>query len=121
MKNVLIVDDSLSMRTTVKMVLQVAGYNVNDAEDGLEALNLLKNYCPDLILLDVNMPKMNGLDLLRELRKIPSCRLIPVIMLTTRTDEESIQRAEKEGVKGWITKPFNTDDLVNMVNNLLIC
>ncbi len=117
MKNkVLIVDDSPSLRLMVGATLEMEGYETEEASDGEEALKKLKTYTPNLILLDVNMPNMDGLTALREIKKQRNFRFIPVIMLTTESDAMKIMTAKKSGVSGWIVKPFNEQELLKTIS-----
>ena len=98
MKRVLVVDDSPSLRAMVKLTLQVGGYEVKEAPDGPEALEILSTYVPELIMLDVNMPKMNGIALLSEIKKMPAHRFTPVVMLTTESSDQ-MMHGKKAGLK----------------------
>ena len=116
MKTLLIVDDSLSVRTMLNLTLVEAGYNVNEAVDGLDALNALEAEVPSLILLDINMPNMDGLTFLEKMREHKRYKFIPVLMLTTETGNDKIIKAKKLGARGWIVKPFDHNELLRTVS-----
>lgn len=110
---ILAADDDLSILNFIKLILRSEGYNVFTAKDGVECLEVLEREEPDLILLDLNMPRLGGLDVLRKLRKDKSKRLIPVIVLTAYTDEEEV--ALKEGAIDFLPKPFNAARLLSRI------
>ena len=118
-KTILSVDDSASVRQMVKMTLTGAGYNVVQANDGAEGLAKAQGSAVDLVMTDLNMPVMNGLGLIRELRKLSSYRGIPIIFLTTESDAAMKQEAKQAGATGWITKPFAREQLVAVVKKVL--
>jgi two-component system chemotaxis response regulator CheY len=119
MKYVLIVDDSKSIRTEVAEILRRSGYGVIEAADGAEALALLRRESEiNLVVLDVNMPGMNGLDVLERIYDEHGQRNLPVIMLTTEAERSMVERAKKAGAKGWLLKPIKTDLLLNSVSRL---
>lgn len=119
MKNVLIVDDSKSIRNEVADILTRAGYVVLEAADGGEALTCLAEHADvSLVVLDVNMPGMNGLDVLERIRSDHAQRNLPVLMLTTEAERALVERAKKAGAKGWLLKPIKADVLVNTVTRL---
>jgi two-component system chemotaxis response regulator CheY len=118
-KIVLTVDDSASIRQMVKLTLSGAGYAVVQAADGAEGLAKARAAPVDLIVTDLNMPVMNGLGLIRELRKLPSYRGVPIIFLTTESDAALKQEAKAAGATGWITKPFQQDQLIAVVRKVL--
>ena len=119
MKKILTVDDSPSVRQMVKMTLANAGYDLIEAGNGLEGLNVAKSNNLDMVVTDLNMPVMNGLGLIRELRKLPAYRGIPILFLTTESDAELKKEAKAAGATGWITKPFQQDQLVAVVKRVL--
>jgi two-component system chemotaxis response regulator CheY len=118
-KKILAVDDSNSMRQMVSFTLKGAGYEVMDAEDGQKALNIAKQQSFDLVLSDVNMPIMDGLTLVRELRKLPAFKFTPILMLTTEAGKEKKMQGKEAGATGWIVKPFNPDQLLSTVKRVL--
>jgi len=118
-RNILIVDDSESMRFAVHTTLVSAGYNVQTASDGLEALNLAKKGTFDLVLTDINMPKMDGYQLIENLRKLKAFKFIPILTLTTQSDDVSKQKAKSIGATGWIVKPFSPPQLIRTLTKLI--
>ncbi len=117
--NILTVDDSASIRMTTKIALTNAGYKVTEAVDGLDGLNKAKSAQFDLIVTDLNMPNMNGLAMIEALRKSPAHTGIPIIFLTTESDADMKNRARAAGATGWITKPFDADQLVKIARKVL--
>ncbi|TWB15270.1 two-component system chemotaxis response regulator CheY [Nitrospirillum amazonense] len=118
-KTVLSVDDSSSVRQMVKLTLSGAGYDVVQASDGAEGLAKAKDTVVDLVVTDLNMPVMNGLDLIRALRQLPAYRGVPILFLTTESDADMKQAAKAAGATGWITKPFQQEQLVAVVRKVL--
>jgi two-component system chemotaxis response regulator CheY len=118
-KTILSVDDSASIRQMVKQTLAGAGYTILQANDGAEGLAAARATQVDLIVTDLNMPVMNGLGLIRELRKLPAYKGVPIIFLTTESDATIKQEAKAAGATGWITKPFQQDQLVAVVRKVL--
>ena len=112
MKTILTVDDSASVRQVVKIALGGAGYAVIEAGDGREGLAKAKSHSIQLIITDLNMPGMDGLDFIRSLRLLPPYRGVPIVFLTTESDEGMKQEAKAAGATGWITKPFKQEQLV---------
>jgi len=119
MATILAVDDSPSMRQMVVMTLKAAGYEVVEASDGDAALQLAKNKVFNLVLTDVNMPKMDGITLTRELRSLPNYKFTPILTLTTESAADKKQEGKAAGATGWIVKPFNPDQLVSTVKRVL--
>jgi two-component system chemotaxis response regulator CheY len=118
-KRILAVDDSPSVRQMVKLTLTGAGYEIVEAGDGAEGLSKARATSVDMVVTDLNMPIMNGLGLIRELRKLPAYRGVPILFLTTESDPEMKQQAKAAGATGWITKPFQQDQLVALVKKVL--
>jgi two-component system chemotaxis response regulator CheY len=116
---VLISDDSVAMRQMLKFTLTEANYNVTEADNGLRALELAKQQPFDLIITDVNMPKLDGLSLVRELRTLPKYQFKPILLLTTESDPEKKKEAKQAGATGWILKPFDPDKLLAAVRKVL--
>lgn len=117
--NILTVDDSASIRLTTRVTLSNAGYAITEAVDGLDGLNKLKAGQFDLVITDLNMPNMDGLTMIRELRKLPALTGVPVIFLTTESDGELRQQAKTAGATGWLTKPFDPESLVKIARKVL--
>jgi len=116
---ILTVDDAASMRQMVAYTLKTAGYNVMEAKDGVEALELAKNNDFNLIITDVNMPNMDGITLTRELRALSSYKFVPILTLTTESSKNKKDEGKKAGATGWIIKPFNPDQLLSTVKRVL--
>jgi len=119
-KKVLIVDDSSSVRTVARMALREKGYDVVEAANGQEALTKLDVERCHLVISDVNMPVMDGITLLKEIKKHPNYKFTPVIMLTTEAGEDKKQEGRAAGAKAWITKPFQPQILVDAVSKLIL-
>ncbi|HEX5057400.1 MAG TPA: response regulator [Gammaproteobacteria bacterium] len=117
--NVLIVDDSSSARRSLSQVARDAGYDVRTAIDGVEAITLIEEKVPDLLLTDLEMPKMNGLELAAHLRSHDNTRNLPIVMVTSRSTEKHKSQAMATGVNSYITKPFTNDDLIYEMHQLL--
>ena len=118
-KTILSVDDSASMRQMVKMTLTGAGYQVVEAADGAEGLAKIQSTAVQMVVTDLNMPKMDGLTFIKEVRKLASLRGIPILFLTTESDEEKKREAKAAGATGWITKPFQPEQLVAVVRKVV--
>lgn len=117
--SILTVDDSASIRLTTRVALSNAGYTVTEAVDGKDGLAKLDAGQFDIIVTDLNMPNMDGLTMIRELRKLPAHTGVPVIFLTTESDAEIKQQAKAAGATGWLTKPFDPENLVKIVRKVL--
>lgn len=117
--NILTVDDSASIRLTTKVTLTNAGYSVTEAVNGAEGLMAAKGSSFDLIVTDLNMPVMDGLTMIEELRKLPAQAGVPIIFLTTESDPDLKARAKAAGATGWLTKPFDPESLVKIVKKVL--
>ncbi len=118
MKTIMLVDDSTSIRNILKNAL-VGEYTVIEAENGVRALEKLNSQQVDLFLLDVNMPEMDGITLLDEIRQLPSYTSTPILMLTTETKEELKQKGRELGASGWIVKPCEPDRLLGAIKKLI--
>jgi two-component system, chemotaxis family, chemotaxis protein CheY len=116
---ILAVDDSASMRQMVRFTLEGAGYKVIQANDGVEALELARTSGADLVLTDVNMPRMDGLTLVRELRALESYKYVPMLVLTTESGQDTKMRGKQAGATGWIVKPFNPEQLLATIARVL--
>jgi two-component system chemotaxis response regulator CheY len=119
MANILLVDDSASMREMVSFTLKGVGHKVNEAEDGVEALEFARGAGVDLVITDVNMPNMDGITLTAELRKLDSYKFIPILILTTETGSVRKEQGKVAGATGWIEKPFDPDHLLGTINRVL--
>ncbi len=119
MKTVMTVDDSASLRQMVSVVLRGGGYDVIEAVDGVDALSKLKGQELDLFLTDVNMPKMDGLQLTRQLRTLLQYKFVPIILLTSESRPEKKQEGKAAGATAWIVKPFDPDQLLTVVKKVL--
>ncbi len=120
--NILIVDDSNSMRAIIKKIIRISGFNVGncwEAADGKEAMKVLKNEWVDLVLTDINMPNMDGMELITVMKKDQLLRLIPVVMVTTEGSEKRVQESMKLGAKGYIKKPFLPEDIKNTLTKIM--
>ena len=119
MATILAVDDSASMRQMVVMTLKGAGYDVVEAVDGAAALQLAKSKSFNLVLTDVNMPRMDGIALTRELRALPAYKFTPILTLTTESGADKKQEGKAAGATGWLVKPFNPEQLISTVKRVL--
>ena len=119
MARILTVDDSNSLRRMVAFTLQQAGHEVTQAVDGSDGLQKAKENTIDLALVDVNMPVMGGIALVRELRALAEYRKTPILMLTTESSAEMKQEGRAAGATGWIIKPFSPDQLLQIVEKVL--
>lgn len=120
--NVLIVDDSAAMRAVVKKTIKVSGFKVGEyweAADGQQALDILEKEWVDLVLSDINMPNMDGLELLAEMNKDQDLKPIPVVMITTEGSRKSVQKSEELGARGYIKKPFQPEDIKRTLNQIM--
>lgn len=118
-KTILAVDDSASMRQMVKLTLSSASYQVVEAADGRDALAKAKSGSFNMVLTDLNMPNMDGLALIRELRMLPAYRGIPIVFLTTESDAGKKAEAKTAGATAWIVKPFQQDQLLGVVKKIV--
>lgn len=119
MKTILVVDDAKTMRSLAQFALTKAGYKVLEGGDGLEGLKVLGANQVDLIISDVNMPNLNGLEMVQQVKANESWKNIPIFMLTTESSEEVSLKGKALGVKAWIVKPFNPDSLLAAVKRVL--
>ena len=117
-KVILTVDDSASVRQMVKFTLVDAGYTVIEAVDGRDALTKLTSPV-NLVITDLNMPNLDGIGLIKRLRANPACKGIPIIMLTTESQDSRKQEGKAAGATGWIVKPFATQQLLAVVKRVL--
>jgi len=119
MKRILTVDDSSSVRQMVSFTLRKAGYEVAEAVDGKDGLGKISGGKFDLIITDLNMPNVDGIQLISAVRKLPGCNFVPILMLTTESQAEKKDAGRKAGATGWIVKPFNADQLIAAVQKLV--
>ncbi len=119
MATILAVDDSASMRQMVSFTLKGAGYDVIEAVDGVDALGKAKGSSPDAVLTDVNMPNMDGITLIQELRKLPNYKHTPMLMLTTESSGDMKAKGKTAGATGWLVKPFNPDQLLATIKKVI--
>ena len=119
MKRILTVDDSSSIRQMVNFTLTKAGYEVVEAVDGQDGLGKIGGGKFDLIITDLNMPNVDGIQLITAVRQLPGCSFIPILMLSTESQAEKKAEGKKAGATGWIVKPFNADQLVSVVQKLV--
>ena len=117
-KIVLVVDDSETIRQQVAGALERAGFSVVEAADGVDGLERANQNELCMVILDVNMPRLSGLEMLERLRENPKHKTLPVLMLTTEVQQSMIERAKKAGARGWMIKPVKMDQLVSAVTKL---
>lgn len=118
-QKILVVDDSTSMRQMISFTLKGAGYEVVEANDGQQGLNTAKTQSFDLVFTDVNMPGMDGLTFTKELRKLPSYKFTPILVLTTEAGPAKKAEGKAAGATGWLVKPFNPEQLLNTAKRVL--
>jgi len=116
---ILFVDDSASMREMVRFTLEGAGYEVLESSDGVEALKFAEENKVNLVITDVNMPNMDGITLIAELRKLTDYKFTPILTLTTEGGIEKKLEGKKAGATGWIVKPFDPDSLLSTIRRVL--
>lgn len=119
MSRILAVDDSASMRQMVSFTLKSAGFDVVEAEDGQAALDLARTEKFKLVLADVNMPRMDGITLVKNLRGLADYKFTPLLMLTTESTPEKKLEGKAAGATGWLVKPFNPEQLIATVQRVL--
>jgi two-component system chemotaxis response regulator CheY len=119
MKNILAVDDSQTIREMVTFTLQDAGYEALAAVDGVDALQKIAGRHMDMIITDLNMPNMNGIELIRKVRSLADYKFVPILMLTTESLPEKKQEGKAAGATGWIVKPFNPPQLLAVVQKVM--
>jgi len=118
-KKIMTVDDSSSVRQMVGLTLRGAGYEVVEGVDGQDALSKLNAYHVDMVLTDLNMPNMDGITLIQELRKLSQYKFTPIIMLTTESQGNRKMEGKKAGATGWIVKPFKPHQLLGVIKKVL--
>ena len=119
-KNIMVVDDSASLRQVVAIALKGAGYDVTEACDGKDALSKLNGQKVHLVISDVNMPNMDGITFVKELKKNPSYKFTPVIMLTTESQEGKKKEGRAAGARAWVVKPFKPEQMLSAVAKLIM-
>ncbi len=119
-KTIMIVDDSATMLMSVKSNLEINGFKVETAEDGVKAMAKLNaGLKPDLIITDINMPNMNGLELIKNARTVPGLRFTPILALTTESQQSRRDEAKKLGATGWLVKPVGGADLLKIIKQVV--
>ncbi|WP_006786277.1 response regulator [Thiorhodospira sibirica] len=120
MKTILLVDDSTTIILSVSEIITKAGYKVAKACHGVDALGQIKSGVkPDLIITDLNMPQMNGIEFIREVRKLPGFRFTPILMLTTESQQAKRMEGKEAGATGWLVKPISGPDLLKTIKQVL--
>ncbi|MCP3429446.1 response regulator [Opacimonas viscosa] len=119
MKRILIVDDSPTMLMSMEGVLKRNGYAVETATSAKQAISKAPNFKPDLMITDLNMPEMNGIELIKELKRTPAMRFKPMLMLTTESQQAKRDEAKRAGATGWLVKPVQPDELTGVVKKVL--
>ncbi len=119
MKRIMTIDDSLTMRKFVRLALEPEGYEVTEAKDGEDALEKLQGEEIHGFLVDINMPKMNGFDLIRKIRTLNQYRFVPIVLLTTESTPDKRQEGKEAGATGWIVKPFKREDLISVIRKVV--
>ena len=120
MANILVVDDSTTMRQMICFTLTSVNHTVTEAPNGVEGLKLAINGKFDLIVSDVNMPEMDGIEMVKAIRALPAYKSIPILMITTEFQAEEKQKGKAAGATGWIVKPFNPEVLLNILDKVLV-
>ena len=118
-KLIMTADDSASVRQMVRSTLQQYGYEVVEAVDGKDALQKLDGQRVDMLIADLNMPNLNGIALIKAVRELPACKFIPIIVLTTESQDSTKQEGKEAGATGWIVKPFKPEQLMEVVKKVL--
>lgn len=118
-KVIMTADDSASIRQMVSFTLKQSGYEVVQAVDGRDALQQLGSRKVDMLITDLNMPNLDGIGLIRGARALPACKFIPIIMLTTESQDTKKQEGKAAGATGWIVKPFKPEQLLAVVKKVL--
>lgn len=118
-KTILTVDDSASIRQMVSFTLKQAGYEVMEAIDGTDGLKKAQSAAVNLVITDLNMPNMNGIELIRALRQEENYKFTPILMLTTESDDSKKGEGKQAGATGWIVKPFNPEQLLRVIERVM--
>ena len=119
MKKILLVDDSKTMLMSMEGILKRSGFEVSTAESGTEALGKLSGFQPDLIISDLNMPQMDGIEFIKQAKTRPEVRFKPVLMLSTESKQNKRDEAKAAGATGWLVKPVQPNDLISVVKQVL--
>jgi len=119
MKTILIVDDSSVVRMSLNYFLKENQFNVVEAVDGMDGLEKAAQNKLDLIISDINMPNMNGIEMIRKLREFPATRYVPILVLTTESAKDMLDQGKKAGATGWIVKPFTNETLLATIKKVL--
>ncbi len=119
-KTILIVDDSSSVRTVVKAALMGAGYSVIEGVDGVDGISKLSGQKVHLIISDVNMPNMNGIEMVKKIKQMPDYKFTPICMLTTESEQSKMAEGKAAGARAWIVKPFQPPKLLDAVSKLVL-
>lgn len=117
-KRVLVVDDSAAVRQSVAYILDQEGYEIVQTGDGKDALTKLDGQMFHLVITDVNMPNMDGIELTRQIRTLDTYKFVPIVILTTESQQEKMNSGKEAGATGWIVKPFDSDKLLQVVKRL---
>lgn len=118
-KLIMTADDSASVRQMIAFTLKNGGYEVAEAVDGMDALQKLQSQPVDMLITDLNMPNMDGIELIKKVREIPSLKFIPIIMLSTESQDTKKQEGRAAGATGWIVKPFKPEQLIAVIKKVL--
>ena len=118
-KLIMVIDDSVSLREVVGISLRTAGYEVIEACDGKDALSKLNGRKVQLMICDVNMPVMDGISFVKEVKQLPRHRFVPIIMLTTESRESRKVEGQLAGAKAWVVKPFRPEQMLRAVSKLI--
>ena len=118
-KKIMIVDDSVTVRQVLQLTLDSAGFEVVEAVDGQDALDKLEGARIDMMITDLNMPNMDGITLVKELRTLPNYKFTPILLLTTESATDKKMEGKKAGATGWLVKPFNPDQLIATIKKVL--
>jgi two-component system chemotaxis response regulator CheY len=119
-KTIFLVDDSATILLSISNILQKAGYSIEKAANGEEALKKFNSGAKiDLLMTDLNMPGMNGIELIKEVRKLPNYKFMPILFLTTESQQSKKAEAKAAGASGWIVKPATADELLNTIKLVL--
>ena len=115
----MVVDDAKSMRGLISMTLQSAGYDVIEACDGRDALVKIDGQKVNMVISDLNMPNMNGIDLIKNLKQNPKYKFLPIVMLTTESEDAKKKEGQAAGAKAWMVKPFKPDTVLKVVGKII--
>lgn len=118
-RTVLIVDDAGVVRQVGAMKLRSSGFEVIEANDGKDALNKIEGVKIDLVVTDINMPEMDGIELIKELKKKEEFKYVPIIVLSTLSQKEKVEEGKRAGASGWLFKPYNATELITTVRKFI--